>query len=70
MCVCVNVVTVRIKPSLGALQRKNSKSEITMELGSGWVGPGLTWNLFFGKSSQNRPKIVFGVVTMCILSVC
>ena len=50
--VCVNVVTVRIKPSLGALQRrKNSKSEITMEVG-GWVQVSLGVCFL-----ENRPKI-------------
>ena len=47
----------------------SQKSEFTMEVG-GWVGPGLTRNFFFWKSSQIalNQYWYFGVVyTMCIL---
>ena len=39
---------------LGALQRKKFKKPRDY-YGSGWVGPGLTRNGFFGESSQNSP---------------
>ena len=54
---------ISFKP-LGAVQRKNIP-KIRDYYGSGWVGPGLTWNFLF---FENHPKVplnqyrYFGVV--------
>ena len=58
---------------LRAMQRKKIQ-KIRDYYGSGWVGPGLTQNFFFFKSSQNSPKpvlIFWSSIgpTMCILSL-
>ena len=56
---------------LGVVQRKNIPKNRDY-YGSGWVGPGLTGNFFFGKSSQNINKpptyIYFGDSSSIVVS--